>query len=59
MNKELVNLCECKRNKVISAIEENKIIVIIRGLKGETLYKTAQAIYDGGIRVMEITFVAT
>lgn len=59
MNKELVNLCECKRNKVISAIEENKIIVIIRGLKGETLYKTAQAIYDGGIRVMEITFDAT
>lgn len=59
MNKELVNLCECKRNKVISAIEENKVIVIIRGLKGETLYKTAKAIYDGGVRVMEITFDAT
>ncbi len=47
------------RNKVIDDILKHKLVVIIRGLEGETLYKCAKAMYDGGVRLMEITFDAT
>lgn len=40
-------------------IEKSKIIAIVRGLDGETLEKTAEALYEGGIRLMEITFDQT
>lgn len=50
---------ESLRDAVISDIEKHKVIVIIRGVYGEELYKTAQAVYDGGVRLMEITFDAT
>lgn len=47
------------REEIISAILENKLIVIVRGVKGEALVNTAKALYAGGVRVMEITFDAT
>ena len=59
MSAELKTMCENERNAVINAIEKSKVIAIIRGVEGEKLLKTAQAIYDGGVRVMEITFDAT
>ena len=41
---------------VIDAILENKIIVILRGLNAEQLLKTVQAMEEGGIRMVEVTF---
>lgn len=37
-------------------IEEHKIIVICRGVYGDTLLKTMDALYKGGIRLAEVTF---
>lgn len=45
--------------KTIDAILKEKIIVIVRGVEREDLLKFAQAVYDGGIRLMECTFDAT
>lgn len=39
----------------LSEIIENKIIAIMRGLPPEQVLKVAQALYEGGIRVLEIT----
>ena len=43
----------------VKAIEENKIIVIVRGVEREKLVPLAQAMYDGGIRLVECTYDAT
>lgn len=37
-------------------IDKNKIIAIARGLSKEEMTDTAQALYDGGIRLVEVTF---
>ncbi|MBQ6839208.1 MAG: bifunctional 4-hydroxy-2-oxoglutarate aldolase/2-dehydro-3-deoxy-phosphogluconate aldolase [Oscillospiraceae bacterium] len=42
--------------KIIQAVKENKLIAIIRGVESETCVKIAQALYDGGFRLMEITY---
>ena len=47
----------CKR--VLESILENKIVVIVRGVEKENLIPLAQAMYDGGIRLLEITYDAT
>lgn len=44
------------RQKVIHAVETEKIIAIVRGADPEQCLKVAQALYDGGIRLMEITY---
>lgn len=44
------------REQVIRAIEENKIIAIVRGVDVENALKTAKALYDGGIKLVEVTF---
>ena len=46
------------RQEIISAIKQHRIIVIARGLSTEQLLKTAEAMYAGGIRLMEVTFNA-
>ena len=46
------------REQVINSVLENKIIVILRGFGRETLIPLAEAMYDGGIRLIEITFSA-
>ena len=43
----------------IKQIEENKIIVIVRGVAKEKLIPLAEAMYAGGIRIMECTYDAT
>lgn len=43
----------------IREIENNKIIVIVRGVKKDDLIPFAEAIYEGGIRLMECTYDAT
>ena len=44
--------------KTVEAIEENKIIAILRGIKDDELIPLAEAMYKGGIRLLEITFSA-
>ena len=46
------------KNQVIKTIEENKIIVIVRGVSKEKLIPLAEAMYEGGIRLLEITYSA-
>lgn len=46
------------RNKVIEAISQNKIVAIIRGVESAKLIPLAEAMYDGGIRLMEVTYSA-
>lgn len=41
---------------ILEAVRENKIITIVRGLGSEPMQKLAQALCDGGIRMMEVTF---
>lgn len=46
------------REKVIEAIEKHKIITIVRGVQADKLVPLAKAMYDGGIRLLEITYSA-
>lgn len=46
------------REEIIRAIEQHRIVVIARGLNRDELLKTAEAMYRGGIRLMEVTFNA-
>ncbi len=46
------------KDQIIEAIGKHKIIAIIRGVPKEKLIPLAQALYDGGIRLMEITYSA-
>lgn len=43
---------------MIEALNENKIIAIVRGVEKEKLIPLAEALYAGGIRFMEITYSA-
>lgn len=44
------------REQVIQKIEEEKIIAIVRGVGAEQCMKVADALYAGGIRLMEVTY---
>ena len=44
------------RENVIKKIEEEKIISIIRGIAPDDAVKVAKALYDGGIKLVEVTF---
>lgn len=44
------------KNEVLKCIKSSRVIVIIRKLKDEFLIPTAEAMYRGGIRLIEITF---
>ena len=46
------------RGKVIETIEKEKIIAIVRGVESEKLIPFAEAVYAGGIRLLEITYSA-
>ena len=46
------------KNDVIKLIENEKIIVIVRGVNKEDLIPLATAMYDGGIRLLEVTYSA-
>lgn len=47
------------RNSVVQAIQEHKLIAIVRGVDAENCIRVAQALYDGGFRLMEITYDQT
>ena len=44
------------RETTLQLIREHKLITIVRGLPHEQLLPLAEALYAGGIRMMEITF---
>lgn len=44
------------RQETIRAVEAEKVIAIVRGAAPEQCLKVAQALYDGGIRLMEVTY---
>ena len=44
------------RQQIIQKIKEEKIIAIVRGVDKEQTVKIAQALYEGGIRLIEVTF---
>ena len=46
------------RENIIKAIKENKIIVIVRGVQREKLIPLTEALYEGGIRLLEVTYSA-
>ncbi len=46
------------RDNVIDTIERCKIIAILRGVKNDKLIPLAQAMYEGGIRLLELTYSA-
>ena len=46
-------------NRTIQEIQHEKIIAIVRGVKGEKLIRLCQALYDGGIRLVECTYDAS
>ena len=47
-----------KRETIISEIRKEKIIVIVRNVEKEKIKFLAEAMYKGGIRLIEITFSA-
>lgn len=47
-----------RKEKTIYEIEEKKIIVIVRGIPTEYLVPTAEALIEGGIRLIELPFDA-
>ena len=44
------------RTEIIKDVEQNKIIVILRGLNTEQLINTVEAMARGGIKLVEVTF---
>ncbi|MDO5445651.1 MAG: bifunctional 4-hydroxy-2-oxoglutarate aldolase/2-dehydro-3-deoxy-phosphogluconate aldolase [Eubacteriales bacterium] len=42
--------------QLIKYIEEQKVIAIVRGVESSQCMKVADALYEGGIRLMEITY---
>ena len=47
------------RQGTIESVNREKIIVIVRGVEREKLILLAEAMYEGGIRLLEITFDAS
>jgi 2-dehydro-3-deoxyphosphogluconate aldolase/(4S)-4-hydroxy-2-oxoglutarate aldolase len=46
------------REKIIESVENNKLVVIVRGVAREKLIPLAEAMYKGGVRLLEITYSA-
>ncbi len=46
------------KSEIIKLIEKEKIIVIVRGVDSSDLIPLAKAMYDGGIRLLEVTYSA-
>lgn len=45
-----------KKEEVIQSIEENKLVVSLRNVPSEKLLKTAEALYCGGVRLIEVPY---
>lgn len=47
------------KNQVIDRILKEKIVVIVRGIDSDKIIPLAEAMYEGGIRALEITYNAS
>lgn len=47
-----------KKNELIERIEREKLIVIVRGIENKYLIPMAEAMYAGGVRLLEVTYTA-
>ena len=47
-----------QKEEIIKAVEKEKIITLVRGVEKEKLIPLAEALYQGGIRLLEITYSA-
>ena len=45
-----------EKNQIIETIKKEKLIVIVRGVEKEKLIPLCEALYLGGVRLVEITF---
>ena len=48
-----------RKEQVVKEIRENRIIAIFRNIETDKCVDTAKALYNGGIRVVEVTFDQT
>ena len=46
------------RDTIIENIDKEKLIAILRGIPTEKIIDTAEALYNGGIRLLEVTYKA-
>ena len=46
------------RQETIDQIKKEKLIVIVRGIERKKLIPLAEAMYNGGIRLLEVTYSA-
>ena len=47
-----------KKQDVMAEIDKTRLIVIVRGVPSEKLPRLAEALYEGGVRLLEVTFDA-
>ena len=47
------------RDRIIESVLAEKLIVIVRGVEKSKLIPLAEAMYEGGIRLLEVTYDAT
>lgn len=47
------------REELIETIEREKLVVIVRGVERKDLIPLVQALYEGGVRCLEITYSAS
>jgi len=44
------------REQVLKSVKENKVIAVVRGVEASLCLKVAEALYEGGIRLIEVTY---
>ena len=47
-----------RKERIINSILTHRLIVIARGVASEQLIPLAEALYRGGVRLLEVTFCA-
>ncbi len=53
-----MNFNDTTREAVLAAIAEEKLIVIVRGVSADRLIPLAEAMYAGGVRLLEVPYSA-
>lgn len=52
-------MAEQKNDMVLKAVLENKIIAIVRGVYGDDVLRLSEALFQSGIRMIEVTYDQT
>ena len=54
--KEKINMTQAEQKKFVEGFKENKVIIVCRGIAEEEIVNVAEALYEGGVRYMEVPF---